>query len=327
MVEQSSQVKLVDIGNIQFKIASLTTQNIQINGRQKIFFNEDAIKNLKREFKVYQNLCRTVMKALRHQPALALRLPLALYIEYKGVTCIAFEQAEVEQPAEFAADEELWQAERSLLQEEGYKLEWFNFKTRSDYLIGYVRTRGKHIEKDEENLREHLKRMMKAGGREKNHNIVFESPIDRTFLEIARKEQASTSAESLERYVKGLRMAKTLHGTCPKEEIIAALECCLYCKQLRKVYRSAQGEIEETHFFNLVFKHDPSIAALLEQASCAPPNNLRGQLFSFIEHYFGVVLEVDAKAFEESCLGRGRKKKDLFFSSTVSPLIREYPFS
>lgn len=48
MVEQSSQLKLVDIGNIQFKIANLTTQNIQINNKQKIFFNEDAIKNLKR---------------------------------------------------------------------------------------------------------------------------------------------------------------------------------------------------------------------------------------------------------------------------------------
>lgn len=84
---------------------------------------------------------------------------------------------------------------------------------------------------------------MKVGSADKNHNIIFESPIDRTFLDIARKEHASTSVESLERYVKGLRIAKTLHGTCPKEEIISALEYCLYCKQLRKIYRSAQGEI------------------------------------------------------------------------------------
>lgn len=169
---------------------------------------------------------------------------------------------------------------------------------------------------------------MKVGTADKNHNIIFESPIDRTFLDIARKEHASTSAESLERYVKGLRIAKTLHGTCPKEEIITALEYCLYCKQLRKIYRSAQGEIEETHFFNLIFKNDPSIASLLEQSNCIAPSSLRGQIFSFIEYYFGVVLEIDHKAFEETFSNsRNRKRKDLFFSSTVSPLIREYPFN
>lgn len=89
---------MVDIGNIQFKIANLTTQNIQINGKQKIFFNEDGIKNLKREYKIYQNLCRTIMKALKTEPSLSIRVPLAVYIEYKGVTCIAFDQGEVEQP-------------------------------------------------------------------------------------------------------------------------------------------------------------------------------------------------------------------------------------
>lgn len=38
-VEQSSQLKLVDVGNLQLKVASLTTQNILINGRPRIFFN------------------------------------------------------------------------------------------------------------------------------------------------------------------------------------------------------------------------------------------------------------------------------------------------
>jgi hypothetical protein len=39
---------MVEVGNIQLKAAVLTTQNITINGKQKIFFNEDSIKNLKR---------------------------------------------------------------------------------------------------------------------------------------------------------------------------------------------------------------------------------------------------------------------------------------
>lgn len=38
------------------------------------------------------------MKALKQQPTLMIRVPLAVYIEYKGVTCIAFDQGEVEQP-------------------------------------------------------------------------------------------------------------------------------------------------------------------------------------------------------------------------------------
>jgi hypothetical protein len=66
VTEQSNHIKLVDIGNIQLKIASLTTQNIQINGKQKIFFNEDSIKNLKREYKIYQTLCKTLMKKLKN---------------------------------------------------------------------------------------------------------------------------------------------------------------------------------------------------------------------------------------------------------------------
>jgi hypothetical protein len=100
----------------------------------------------------------------------------------------------------------------------------------------------------------------------------------------------------MEKYIKGLRGTKGLQGTCPRDEIITALEHCLFCKHLRRVYRSAQGEIDETHFFNLVFKGDPAIAPLLEQSACPPLPKLNGQLFSFIEHYFGTILEVDEKA-------------------------------
>ena len=112
---------------------------------------------------------------------------------------------------------------------------------------------------------------------------MFDSPINRAFLQCAKKENASTSAESMERYIKRLKAAKTLQGTCPKEEIIGALEYCLFCKHLRRVYRSAQGEIDETYFFNLVFKGDDAISPLLEQSACPSlPLNIKGQLFSFI---------------------------------------------
>jgi hypothetical protein len=36
-----------------------------------------------------------------------------------------------------------------ILQDEGYKFEWFNFRTIDRYLIAYVKTRGKNIDKDE----------------------------------------------------------------------------------------------------------------------------------------------------------------------------------
>lgn len=38
----------MEVGNMQLKVALLTTQSILINERQRIFFNEDSIKNLKR---------------------------------------------------------------------------------------------------------------------------------------------------------------------------------------------------------------------------------------------------------------------------------------
>lgn len=180
------------------------------------------------------------------------------------------------------------------------------------------------MEQDEENLKEYLKKIVRVAAAEKHHNLAFQPPIDRTFLQIATKERASTSIESLQRYVKGLRSARSLQGACPSQEIITALEYCIYCKQLRKVYRSAQGEIDETHFFNLVLKQDPSIKTLLEQSGCPPLPSLTGHLFSFIEHYFGVLLEIDAKVYEQYQAGE-RKGKDLFVASTLRPLLREYP--
>ena len=59
-------------------------------------------------------------------------------------------------------------------------------------------------------MKEYLKKVVLIGRREKNHNLVFDPPINKSFLEIAAKENASTSIESLERYVKGLKLAKNL---------------------------------------------------------------------------------------------------------------------
>jgi len=69
-----------------------------------------------------------------------------------------------------------------MLIEEGYKLDWFNFKKVGKYLTFYVKTRGKNVDKDEENLKEYLKKIVKVGKNDKNHNIAFEPPIDKTFL-------------------------------------------------------------------------------------------------------------------------------------------------
>ena len=138
------------------------------------------------------------------------------------------------------------------------------------------------MDKDEENLKEYLKKIVLLGSREKNHNLVFDSPISKSFLRVATLENSSTSIQSLERYIKGLRIAKGLQGPCPKQEIIEALSYCVFCKQLRKVYRSAQGEIGETHFFNLLFKRDPSLLDMLQHSDCVLPRKVTAQLFSFI---------------------------------------------
>ena len=75
-----------------FKIAMLTTENMTVNGKPKIFFNEEGIKNLKREYKVYKNLFRMVIRKVRNDESLKIRVPLCVYMEYKGVVCLAFDQ-------------------------------------------------------------------------------------------------------------------------------------------------------------------------------------------------------------------------------------------
>jgi hypothetical protein len=45
-----------------------------------------------------------------------------------------------------------------------------------------VKTRGKNIDKDDENLKEYFKKIIKVSSEPKNHNIMFDSPIDKAFL-------------------------------------------------------------------------------------------------------------------------------------------------
>ena len=65
-----------------FKIAMLTTENMNVNGKPKIFFNEEGIKNL----------FRMVIRKVRNDESLKIRVPLCVYMEYKGVVCLAFDQ-------------------------------------------------------------------------------------------------------------------------------------------------------------------------------------------------------------------------------------------
>lgn len=52
----------------------------------------------------------------------------------------------------------------------------------------------------------------------KHHNVNFESPMGLGFLKRAKKDGASTSAESLLRYIKSINAMKdTSKFTCPRE--------------------------------------------------------------------------------------------------------------
>ena len=124
ILEETPKGLTLEVGNILLKIANVSTQRMVINGTTKIFYNEDSLKNIKREFKIQQNLFKAISKQLKTQPTLRLRAPLSIYIEYKGVCCLATRchQSETELAS---LDDELWQDEVSFLEGEGYKAEWF----------------------------------------------------------------------------------------------------------------------------------------------------------------------------------------------------------
>ena len=76
---------------------------------------------------------------------------------------------------------------------EGYKMDWFLVKYIGGYMFVYLKTKSKMVNTDEESYRDFLKKIVLLGRSDKNHNLVFESPINKYFLEIAGKENASTS--------------------------------------------------------------------------------------------------------------------------------------
>ena len=61
----SNRQLLVEVGTMQLKVALLTTQSLAINNEPRIYFNEDSIKNLKREYKIYQHLFSMISQRLK----------------------------------------------------------------------------------------------------------------------------------------------------------------------------------------------------------------------------------------------------------------------
>ena len=103
--------------------------------------------------------------------------------------------------------------------------------------------------------------------KKKHHNITFELPLNIQFIKKIQKNGGSTSIQSLLKYIKGIKNLneKSIVG-CKKQEILLCLRYCYFCKYLRKIYRAAQGEIDELHFLNLVFKGDTQITHLFESS-------------------------------------------------------------
>lgn len=79
VVEQWSRGLLLRKDNLLLKIALVTTQTIFVNGKPKIFFDEQAVKNLKMEFKIMQHLFTSIVEELRRDNNLRLRVPPIIY--------------------------------------------------------------------------------------------------------------------------------------------------------------------------------------------------------------------------------------------------------
>lgn len=82
-------------------------------------------------------------------------------------------------------------------------------------------------------------------------------------------------------------------------------------KELRKLYRAGQGELESTHFINLVFGEDAGMLEMLEQAGCDGVPKLTGLLVELIDYYLGVECRTDHKrmssAKEQEIMSGNRK--------------------
>ena len=78
-------------------MAFVTSQSLSINGEEKIYFDEEAVKNLKREFKVYSDLEKyLVLGNLKSDNGFRLRVPLISLVEYKGVVALVLDQSLIE---------------------------------------------------------------------------------------------------------------------------------------------------------------------------------------------------------------------------------------
>lgn len=72
----------------------MTSQNLTINGKEKIYFDEEAVKNLKREFKVYNDMEKLlVLAGVKNDSFCRIRVPLVTLIEYKGVVGLVVDQS------------------------------------------------------------------------------------------------------------------------------------------------------------------------------------------------------------------------------------------
>jgi hypothetical protein len=80
-----------------FKLAFVTSQALSINGQEKIYFDEEALKNLKREFKVYSDIEKfVVLPHLKTDTNFRLRVPLLALIELKGVVALVTDQSYID---------------------------------------------------------------------------------------------------------------------------------------------------------------------------------------------------------------------------------------
>jgi hypothetical protein len=62
---------------MMFKVAVVTSQSLAINGQERIYFDEEPIKNLKREFKLLNDLEKfLVLAQLKIDSTFRLRVPL-----------------------------------------------------------------------------------------------------------------------------------------------------------------------------------------------------------------------------------------------------------
>ena len=56
---------MVEIGYVTFKIGYVSTQALTINGKQKIYYNEETVKQLKREMKMYDCIFNCIIEGIK----------------------------------------------------------------------------------------------------------------------------------------------------------------------------------------------------------------------------------------------------------------------